>query len=127
MTEQEQNIAIAEACGWKDFHKESFFGRVLDAATCPKKQCTQAVQNYTRDLNAMHEAEKVLTDTQANDQWSKYCVELNRICCRIPCGNNPLCGYTIHATAAQRAEAFLRTLNKWTDSPEQRKEQNEQS
>lgn len=32
------------------------------------------------------------------------------------CGSNQL-NHVVNATAAQRAEAFLRTLNLWTDSP----------
>lgn len=64
----------------------------------------------------MHEAEKVLADTRENDQWSMYCTILNKACCSIKCGGeNRLCGFTIHATAAQRAEALLRTLNLWTE------------
>ena len=52
--------------------------------------------DYTSDLNAMHEAEKVLS----NNQWLDYVGALNQ---------------NVAATAAQRAEAFLKTLNLWTD------------
>ena len=63
-------------------------------------------------LDAMHEAEKVLNDGQfeefvyrlcAGERWKR--AELN-ILDAI---------FTAKATAAQRAEAFLRTLNLWTD------------
>jgi len=50
----------------------------------------------------MHEAEKVLS----LDQWHKYTSLIGRHDYKN----------LLHATAAQRAEAFLRTLNLWNDS-----------
>ena len=58
--------------------------------------------DYLNDLNAMHEAEKVLT----SPQWDKYTVAL-----LFATEHRMFCA----ATAAQRAEAFLKTLNLWTD------------
>jgi hypothetical protein len=57
--------------------------------------------DYCNDLNAMHEAEKVLTFKD----WEFYCDELG--------GSFQGCA---HATARQRAEAFLRTLGKWEET-----------
>ena len=54
----------------------------------------------------MHEVEGKMNE----NQWSVYTIELNKICCRIICGNNPKCGYTIHASSRQRAEAYLKTI-----------------
>ena len=51
----------------------------------------------------MHEAEKVIKNTEL---WRQYKYELDLM--PIDC---------IHATAAQRAEAFLRTLNLYTPCP----------
>lgn len=65
--------------------------------------------DYLSDLNAMHEAEKTLRDDGAFDQWSTYCIHLNRLACRIECKNTHTCGFTIAATARQRADAFLLT------------------
>lgn len=125
MNPEQQRIAIAEWCGWRlDYDTtqlravwispKSGYGYGLDEGGF--------VPDYLNDLNAMHEAEKLLQDVRNNDQWSAYAVELNRICCsRVKCGNNPLCGYTIHAAAAQRAEALLRTIGKWT-ATDQRKD-----
>ena len=56
---------------------------------------TGLLTRFTTDLNAMHEAEKVLTD----HQWDDYICQL---------------GHAMGATAAQRAEAFLKTLKLWT-------------
>lgn len=99
MNPDKQRIAIAEACGWKEIVKEMYgplFGRPSSA---PLR--TQ-IPNHLRDLNAMHEAEKILT----RKQFLKY-YEL------LP-GDWP--EDAVASTAAQRAEAFLRTLNKWEDS-----------
>lgn len=54
--------------------------------------------DYYRDLNAMHEAEKIFD----NGQILRYVQWLPR---------------GALSTAAQRAEAFLRTLNLWRDTP----------
>lgn len=58
--------------------------------------------DYCNNLNAMHEVEKMLN----KKQWVAYGRELSRL------NVFPM----VHATAAQRAEAFLRTLGKWEDT-----------
>lgn len=86
MSSQEINEAIAKACGRQ---------RNPDGGWYPDNGLrvgTQAIPDYCGDLNAMHEAENVLDETQAEDYE-----ELLR-------------GYGFHATARERAEAFLRTL-----------------
>lgn len=61
------------------------------------------VPDYFNDLNAMHEAEKVLTPCQAQE----YHDLLN-------CGQwpqpTPISEFVLHATASQRAECFLKVL-----------------
>ncbi len=87
MSEQKINAAIAEACGWTEI-KDNVVGKA------PGETCNRVMflPNYSTSLNAMHEAEKMLDETQAEDYE-----ELLR-------------GYGFHATARERAEAFLRTL-----------------
>ena len=69
--------------------------------------------DYLNDLNAMHEAEKVLSPANqlasGESQWSEYLVWLGF------CGKNKthVVYGCVTATAAQRAEAFLRTIGKW--------------
>ena len=63
--------------------------------------------DYLNDLNAMHEAEKILTCPQFNN----YILELSNITTNY---SNPQ-KETVIATATQRAEAFLKTLNLWED------------
>jgi hypothetical protein len=92
MTDEQINAAIAEAINADPHWK------------CAKNYCT--------DLNAMHEAEKMLTIQQkAND----YEILLETVTRRGKSGMTfGLAAYLFcHATARQRAEAFLRTLGKW--------------
>lgn len=111
MDEQDQRIAIAEACGW---HYERIdadggcYGWVAPGGgnlqTAP-----DCFPDFLHDLNAMHEAEKALNPVQRRayirELWSLY-----------P-GNQTEHYYkAIFTTAAQRAEAFLRTIGKWKEA-----------
>jgi len=101
MTPENQRIAIAEACGWYDLVKQdvSLFGKLEPES---QKTFELDVPDYLDDLNAMHEAEKTLGDPQL---WEEYGDNLERAMGEV--------GWIYHATASQRAEAFLRTLNLW--------------
>jgi hypothetical protein len=79
------------------------------------------VPDYLHDLNAMHKAEEVLPDEQ-NEQVLNY---LNALLDVLGINLGPG-GWDMdtdsvwqmtHATAAQRAEAFLRTIGKWEGQP----------
>ena len=100
MTPQEQRIAIAKACGWEfDPHhsrNEMYYVPSEDFL----------VGNPLHDLNAMHEAEKTLNPIKGIE----LCWHLNDM---------GISGEweILTATAAQRAEAFLRTIGKWTTNP----------
>jgi hypothetical protein len=107
MTPKAQQIAIAEACGW-------VFAEMCPWAPWvgPDNRNYKSPPDYLSDLNAMHEAEKVLTG--AFETCSDYQKQLIKVCgCE---GYLPSAQFLWHATAAQRAEAFLRTLNLWDDS-----------
>ena len=90
------NVAIAEACPDKFRNESGLWFFQYD------KDCWMQCHNNSicADLNAMHEAEKVLTF----DEWDIYCVHLG--------DTQPSCA---KANARQRAEAFLRTLGKWEE------------
>ena len=64
-------------------------------------QPLSTIPEYLTDLNAMHEAEKVLNQEQKEDY---FFIIFNFY------GNWPK---AIQATAAQRARAFLRVIKKW--------------
>lgn len=113
MTPEEINTAIAGACGWKrlDVPQSALWGAT---PTEPKTWWyAHQLSNYCGDLNAMHEAEKVLTEKQ--QVW--YLQKLTQVRYRAGVGGMIGCmiDKTTFATAAQRAEAFLRTLGKWEE------------
>lgn len=80
MSPEKQQIAIARVCWWI------------------KSDCLN-------DLNAMHEAEKVMTDRQKRT----YTANLWRMT------HHGKIFASIHATAAEKCEAFLRTLGLWEE------------
>jgi hypothetical protein len=105
MTPEQQRIKIAEACGWEILNTPTLYGDFACYAKDPSGQEFPGIPDYLTDLNAMHEAEKVLlADVRHLEPYKKYLAYLT---CAA---GEPV----YHATAAQRAEAFLRALNLWT-------------
>jgi hypothetical protein len=107
MKPEQQRIAIAEACGWEfDHHSRNEMYYV------PSEDFL--VGNPLHDLNAMHEAEKML---YGNPNLPKKYTQQIKNAIRREAGvtkaqmDFDVC---ITATAAHRAEAFLRTIGKWT-------------
>jgi len=107
MNPEAQRIAIAEACGWTDIEPCTCFYRVSRGYQPTWGAHKKHIPDYLKDLNAMHEAEKVLLklDTTCGF-WQTYS---NRLACLLGCTD------IFHATATQRAEAFLRAIGKWED------------
>ena len=108
MTHDSQRIAIAEACGlpkpysrWSGADSDTLCHSVTVEDGLKR---AKPIPDYTQDLNAMHEAEKVLK----GGMRSTYDAELTLICSRDY-------NFIWESTAAQRAEAFLRTVGKWED------------
>lgn len=109
MSPRAQRIAIAEVCGYYQF--VTYMGDTW-ARIGPISQ--EIIPNYLNDLNAMHEAETVLTPAQS-ERYAEFMLDVMEI--PTPFIGTARCAYlTMHATAAQRAEAFLRTLNLWKDN-----------
>jgi hypothetical protein len=107
MSDEEINEAIAAHCGW-DFDPEwarewGSRGRWVEEPEAKQRKFRHAVPRYTHDLNAMHEAEKALTDDQEAQYVTTLCLQVQPT------------PRLHHATARQRAEAFLRTINKWKE------------
>jgi len=118
MTDEEKQIAIAELCGWRienygpvGYEKLYWLlrepsGKVrcggCTGEAWSRVQFSTMVPAYLNDLNAMRAAEKIIVngDPLVKSRWFIW-LQKNGDCCGI------------HATAAQRAEAFLRTLNIW--------------
>ncbi len=113
-----QRIAIAEACGWTKCRLAIKGAGAPERGPSPYgippgRNYEAAVTPYERDLNAMHEAEKVLTK---ESQCARYAGEIAAIVKGY--AHEPFLGvqsYIWHSTAAQRAEAFLKTLNLWKE------------
>jgi hypothetical protein len=116
MKPEQQRIKISEACGWKlipaltgqnPFTRPVWYGPKGGPA-----RNDRLPPNYLNSLDAMHEAEKVLTGEQA---WKQIKLIVGYAQCA---GGFPVLSRSeslrLHsATAAQRAEAFLRTIGKW--------------
>jgi len=113
MSPEAQNAAIAKAYGWTDvaerWDKKEWLINGLHPNHGPHSN-RHIIPNYLSDLNPMHEAEKIL-------KWDDY-LAFSNILTKLTeddtCStvfNRPL-----SATAAQRAEAFLKTLGLWDDS-----------
>ena len=99
MDKEKQRIKIAEACGWKTASDSPNWTYYRPDA----RGWNGELPDYLNDLNAMHEAEKVLnapTHIQKH-AWNNYKALLAEMCKES----------SFHATAAQRAEAFCETLN----------------
>ena len=122
MTAEQQRIAIAEACGWKDirrpaedkyhelptetlgFVKGSACGIPPGFIHCEN---SRALPDYLNDLNAMHEAEREIGKRGLACQLA-YLHFLSPVHSEWTLATS---------TAAQRAKAFLKALNLWTPNP----------
>jgi hypothetical protein len=103
MKREQQRIAIAEACGWRNLWETDYHEWRGDN---PFGLGDEVLPDYLNDLNAMHEAEKVLKDLNLYRKFL-YLVILED---PSNISNEPA-----WATAAQRAEAFLTTVELWVD------------
>jgi hypothetical protein len=146
MNKEKQRIEIAKACGkfipsytvseeyvddphwnsgfWEttavfgDGKRFQFFGRIkeIKKGAWENRYAADMFPDYCNDLNAIHEAEKTLTSDQFEE---RYVVELGKLL--FLSGHGPWKWHEcpaeiVKTTAAQRAEAFLRTIGKWEES-----------
>jgi hypothetical protein len=117
MTDEQINIAIAEACGYKNVAIRMTEGTIRVITGFKHHTFDEEIPDYCNDLNAMHEAEKMLT----KEQLYNYGNKLDRITlpktsmemCYIESPEAGMYPDLFCATAAQRAEAFLKTIKKW--------------
>jgi hypothetical protein len=113
-----QRIAIAEACGWT-YTRATLLEKPLEFWTKPDAphgySDGSSPPNYPADLNAMHEA--VEARINYTNVLNYHC-DLLEVVVRtrqLDASRKWPFSICINATAAQRAEAFLRTLNLWKD------------
>ena len=107
MKPEEQRIAIAEACGWKP-ERTWLLAPNRMYGERPEDGCYMPLPDYLNDLNACHKMEDNIVGSglAGSSVDVKYHKQLAAICSTRPIWN---------ATAAQRAEAFLKTLSLWKD------------
>ena len=119
MNKEQGSIIIAEVCGWYSYINADLLTRWYNRNT---HQDDDEMPDYSEDLNAIHEAEKYLTD----EQYTKYedhiwdiVLEASDYYWEILKNNEsrPLPRLS-SPTAAQRAEAFLKTIGKWEETNE---------
>lgn len=112
MTNQQISCAIAEACGFKLLRSYTCkaSGKVFRMWDYPKTwngpKSDPWTPEFCSDLNAMHEAEKIFCNCSIRREYADEVA--------LACDANWRYD-AIHASARQRAEAFLRTLGKWED------------
>ena len=106
MTDQQINQAIAEACGWRKEDGVYMWTVNRIDCTCPE------LWDWCNDLNAMHDAESLLY--RMGPEFARQLLEI----VSRDAGPGVLYAHGsfahVHATARQRAEAFLLTLGKWS-------------
>jgi hypothetical protein len=101
MNDDQINEAIAKACGWIQVGECENGGFRLRGFPPNRYEAhRKPIPQFCTDLNAMHEAEKTLR----GGEWDTYVDLLAETWIQVA-----------HATARQRAEAFLRTLGKWEE------------
>lgn len=118
MSPQEQQVAIATACGWEVCIAHVFTS--LPPHGCPPnvRQPTALeliagtapsqwdIPDYTSDLNAMYDAVELCINSDNSEDYDKNL--------RAAMAEEP--DFIWHAKASQHAEAFLRTLGLWVES-----------
>lgn len=122
MTDEEINISIAEHCGFMDIKEHDYQPYNIDpyvdgpyqvwAGINPETNEVDLIPDYCNDLSAMHEAENLLS---LKDQRN-YVFALTQTLETSPNVDLNDQFINIHATARQRAEAFLRAHGKWDET-----------
>jgi hypothetical protein len=126
MNQQQQRIAIAEACGWvikteQVEHTNGYQWTETRKFWVSPHGKRGELPDYLNDLNAIHEAEKTLSwkdEGPATSQRRRYLMNLEAVISGPPnrFGERPNRTLSVpFATAAQRARAFLETLGLWED------------
>ena len=96
MSPEAQRIAIQE---W--YWKRQGLMHWINTDSSYSEETIRCMKDWTNDLNAMHEAEEMLNYVQLRAVEGSVSFLFGAL--------------PFHATAAQRAEAFLKTIGKWED------------
>jgi hypothetical protein len=96
-----QRIAIAKVCGWEQTVPDKDIWTHGDYINWRARD----MPDYLNDLNAMHKAILQMYEKLGDSFWSAFRLQLEKL--------NESDFW--NASAAQRAEAFLKTLNLWEE------------
>jgi hypothetical protein len=114
MTDEEINKAIAIHLGWQGVVSDPILGVMgLPPSINDGDHLHIRTAMWTKDLNAMHEAEKTVFGS--SNMWVDF---MEHLCDATGAVNTSMVDamvIIIQATVKQRAEAFLRTLGKWEE------------
>ena len=121
MNQEKQRVAIAEACGWT--HEEAQRGFKTAKLNVDGKDYDRISDNlpdYLNDLNAMHNAE-AQCEMHYDQKWIETIVMVSHDVFRRDADRTDgwdWVSMVSRLSAAQRAEAFLRTIGKWEEEEE---------
>lgn len=131
MKPEYQRIEIAAACGKKVCaHRPNLWEHLgpegdseLYCTVCKDYLSNMRLPDYLHDLNAMAEAERWLARNRPELE-NRYDRELARVTNglnTVTCAGESAFYVSLlrRASATHRAEAFLRTIGKWTDDAEE--------
>ncbi len=122
MNERDQQIALAEYCGWTRQPNGYFFGPNAPKVSMPGYQGVKSynLPDYLRDINVMQKAiiDHICGDKEIEVQFLK---ELNAIIDGYADSEDVpiICEYNMAMICAPcwaLAKAFLRTIGKWKES-----------
>ena len=134
MNPEQQRIAIAKACGWTDIqiNFDSKSGLIGKKRSIPsychsipyqgynfegshRSDYGAGIPDYLNDLNAMHEVESFIRNAQDQMRYASETLIAMGFDDLMEASdlNVDYCWHVMGATAAQRAKAFLKTLNLW--------------
>lgn len=110
---QQQRIAISEACGWMDIQRctrrlnpNSNGVRIRGTKDKPSANYGREYAYLPDYLNDLNEWQPIERNLSQEDREVHQIILIDLSGCPFE---------AIHATASMRAEAFLKTLNLWTD------------
>ena len=114
MTKERQNIVIAEFCGYREIerreHPMEGCGKVLSGKIGGKDYIV-AIPNYTGSLDAMHEAIVGRLTPMQESEFQKNLFNIFAYAEGLRDSAQVLC----NSTAAQRAEALIKTIGRWEE------------
>ena len=114
MTPEKQRIAIATACGYTHVRIIKSIDGSPDIGIGHHPTEPHSIPDYLNDLNACHEMEQVL-DYEQCEAFSTTLADIVHAANREKDYAFPWAFARIHATAAQRCEAFLRVMGLWEE------------